>query len=72
MITGVLTMLVGETAFLGSLALAVWAATFFLLNVVYFLIFEEPGLELRFGDEYRRYRSEVPRWIPRRTPWENV
>jgi len=72
MITGVLTMLVGESVLLGSRVLALWTATFFLINVVYFLILEEPGLESRFGDEYRRYKSAVPRWIPRRTPWENV
>jgi len=72
MITGVLTMLVGESVTLGSRALAFWAATFFVINTIYFAILEEPGLELRFGDEYRRYKSSVPRWIPRRTPWENV
>jgi protein-S-isoprenylcysteine O-methyltransferase Ste14 len=27
--------------------------------------FEEPRLERRFGEEYRRYREAVPRWIPR-------
>ena len=26
---------------------------------------EEPRLRLRFGDEYVRYCTEVPRWIPR-------
>jgi len=72
MITGVLTMLVGESIALGSRALAFWAATFFVINTIYFVILEEPGLDLRFGDEYRRYKSSVPRWIPRRTPWENV
>ena len=72
MITGVLTMLIGESVVLGSRALALWAATFFLINAVYFVILEEPDLERRFGDDYRVYKSAVPRWIPRRTPWENV
>ncbi len=27
---------------------------------------EERSLETRYGDTYRTYRSEVPRWIPRR------
>ena len=26
---------------------------------------EEPLLEKRFGEDYRSYRSQVPRWIPR-------
>ena len=31
---------------------------------------EEPGLQRRFGDDYRRYKANVPRWVPRATPWE--
>jgi protein-S-isoprenylcysteine O-methyltransferase Ste14 len=39
------------------------------MNWVYFVLQEEPGLERRFGDDYRAYKRNVPRWIPRRTPW---
>jgi len=69
MITGVLAMIFAEALFLGSWALAVWGATFFVVNQAYFLMLEEPGLERRFGDDYRRYRAAVPRWLPRPTPW---
>ena len=69
MITGVVTMLIGETLFHGSRVLAVWAATVVLFNFAFFLGFEEPDLERRFGDGYRRYKAAVPRWIPRLTPW---
>ena len=69
MISGVLGMISGEALFLGSRAIALWLATFWIINVVYFIVLEEPGLVARFGDEYRRYRAAVPRWIPRRTPW---
>jgi len=72
MISAVITMLIGESVLHGSRVLALWTAVFFLLNGVFFVIFEEPDLERRFGDEYRRYKSAVPRWIPRLTPWENV
>jgi protein-S-isoprenylcysteine O-methyltransferase Ste14 len=34
-----------------------------------FVLVEEPGLERRFGDSYRAYKANVPRWIPRLTPW---
>jgi len=71
MITGVVTMLIGEALFHGSRVLAIWAAIFIALNYVYFITFEEPGLERRFGDDYRRYKGAVPRWIPRRTPWNS-
>ena len=42
---------------------------FFLGNALYFTFVEEPGLEGRFGDDYRRYKANVPRWMPKRRPW---
>jgi protein-S-isoprenylcysteine O-methyltransferase Ste14 len=65
MITAVLAVLVGEAALFGSVALAVWAAVVFAVNWLWFVLHEEPGLERRFGDEYRDYRRRVPRWLPR-------
>jgi protein-S-isoprenylcysteine O-methyltransferase Ste14 len=69
MITAVLAVLAGEAALFGSLLLLAWAAAFFALNHAFFLLVEEPGLERRFGADYRAYRRNVPRWLPRRTPW---
>jgi protein-S-isoprenylcysteine O-methyltransferase Ste14 len=69
MITAVLAVLLGETLIFGSIALAIWTALFAVINHVFFLAFEEPGTERRFGDDYRRYKENVPRWVPRRTPW---
>lgn len=65
MIMGVLIVLTGESLAIVSLKILSWAVIFFVLNTVYFLIFEEPGLEKRFGEEYRDYKRNVPRWIPR-------
>ena len=62
-------VLVGEAALFGSPWLLIWSAAFLAVNCVYFSIYEEPGLERRFGEEYRLYKRNVPRWIPRRTPW---
>ncbi|MHA2314349.1 MAG: methyltransferase family protein [Candidatus Hermodarchaeia archaeon] len=39
------------------------------MNHIWFIKREEPDLERRFGDEYRQYKRNVPRWIPRRSPW---
>jgi len=69
MISGVLITLLGETIVFGSAGLLIWFACFFTLNYAYFMLSEEPGLEKRFGEEYRRYKKNVPRWIPRLTPW---
>ena len=71
MIAGVLLMLTAESLFFGSWPLFGWVAVFFLLNTAYFSRFEEPGLERRFGEDYRHYRSNVPRWIPRWRPWND-
>lgn len=65
MITAVLAVLVGEAALFGSLPLAIWAAAFFALNHAFFLLYEEPALERRFGEEYLAYKRDVPRWLPR-------
>jgi protein-S-isoprenylcysteine O-methyltransferase Ste14 len=40
-----------------------------LLNLIYIPLLEEPQLEARFGNEYRRYVQNVPRFLPRLRPW---
>ena len=70
MITSVLLMLGAESLLLGSWHLAGWMLAFFLVNVAYFGWVEEPKLERRFADDYRRYKANVPRWIPKWRPWD--
>ena len=65
MITGVLLIIVAEALFFRSMPIAVWAAVFFVINAIYLPLFEEPGLERRFGDDYRQYKRDVPRLLPR-------
>jgi protein-S-isoprenylcysteine O-methyltransferase Ste14 len=65
MILGVLFILLGESILFLSSNIFIWAVFFFLINNLYFSLFEEPGLEKRFGEEYREYKRNVPRWIPR-------
>ena len=69
MITGVLFMLLAESMLFQSWPIAVWMGVFFLGNAIYFPLIEEKDLEKRFGDAYRQYRANVPRWIPRLRPW---
>ncbi len=70
MIIGVLLILLGESIFFGSIWLYLWFLFFLIGNHFYFIKSEEPGLVKRFGDGYVRYAENVPRWIPRRTPWD--
>ncbi|HLZ16753.1 MAG TPA: isoprenylcysteine carboxylmethyltransferase family protein [Cyclobacteriaceae bacterium] len=69
MILGVLLVLLGESACIWSVALLQWAGLFFVINTAYFIAYEEPGLEARFGTEYLDYKNRVSRWIPRLTPY---
>lgn len=70
MISGVLSILLGEVFISGSAALVNWFLIFWMLNLIYIPLIEEPGLENRFGASYREYKKHVPRWIPRISPWE--
>lgn len=72
MIIGVLIMLGAEAIFLGSRVAAAWALMFFVINNIYFVLLEEPGLERRFGGAYREYKLAVGRWLPAAEPWQNA
>lgn len=68
MISGVALMLIGESLLWGSWLLGIWAFSFVCINHIYFVVSEEPGLEKRFGENYRIYKAKVPRWVPRLRP----
>ncbi len=70
MISGVSLILAGEAVLFSSHYLLIWLIVFFLINHTYFMLVEEPGLAKRFGEEYEIYKQNVPRWLPRLTPWE--
>ena len=70
MISGVLITLLGEGIVFSSLWILFLFVFFTIGNHIYFIKSEEPGLVARFGDTYIEYRENVPRWIPRRTPWK--
>ena len=64
MIGAVALMLFGQALIWGSLIIGLWMIVFVGINHLYFIYMEEPGLERRFGDNYRDYKARVPRWIP--------
>ena len=65
MITGILTILLSEALILNSISIFYWLVLFFLINCVYFKLFEEKQLEINFGDEYLEYKKNVPMWFPK-------
>ena len=69
MYVGVLSVIVGQALVLGSTLLLEYAALIWLCFFAFVVLYEEPSLQRRFGAGYERYRTNVPRWCPRITPW---
>jgi protein-S-isoprenylcysteine O-methyltransferase Ste14 len=62
----------GAGAQLGSIVLAVVAGAIALLVFYLVIIKEERVLVVRFGSKFRRYLSEVPRFLPNPSLWRDV
>lgn len=71
MLTGAFLILFSESLFFGSWPVFAWALFFVAVNTVYIPLVEEQGLKKRFGEAYLTCKWNVPRWIPRWTPWEH-
>lgn len=65
MILSVIIMQVGEAILFASYGIALFTILNFVVNTIYLIYSEEPGLEGRFGDEYLEYKKKVRRWIPK-------
>lgn len=68
MYVGAILALVGGALFLASPSILVLAGLFWILAHGFVVLFEEPGLERRFGKRYTEYRRQVHRWVPRVRP----
>jgi protein-S-isoprenylcysteine O-methyltransferase Ste14 len=71
MISGALLILCAEALIIGSWPIAWWLVIFFIMNSIYFPLFEEKDLEARFGKEYLEYKNTVPMWFPKITSCNN-
>jgi len=69
MISGVILILFGEACALLSRPHAIWATFALILNLIYIPAVEERQLVRRFGEPYLEYCRNVPRFVPRLTPW---
>ncbi|MFQ5680019.1 MAG: methyltransferase family protein [Gemmatimonadota bacterium] len=71
MYVGGLSLLAGFSLWHRSLAMLLFTGLVWGLVHLFVVWVEEPGLERRFGEGYRRYRRTVRRWWPRR-PRPNI
>lgn len=63
MYLALLLILISYGIYLGNM-LAILVLPFFVLYINYFQIIpEEKVLQQKFGEEFEKYRSQVPRWI---------
>jgi protein-S-isoprenylcysteine O-methyltransferase Ste14 len=66
MYLSVTTIIFGEALLVGSTALVVYWALWFLAANVFVIGYEEPTLRRRFGRSYELYTEQVRRWLPGR------
>lgn len=59
----------GQGLLLGQPVLYVALAVGAIPVVAFVRLYEEPALARKFGADYEEYRRNVPRWLPRPTPW---
>ncbi len=69
MVTGFFLIWIGEGIFFESPGLFICALVYIAIVHPVVLFIEEPQLSDDFGESYGRYCNEVPRWIPRLTPY---
>jgi protein-S-isoprenylcysteine O-methyltransferase Ste14 len=70
MYLAVLAIILGQALLCGSWGALVYGGVILLMVTVFVRGYEEPTLELEYGEEYREYRRHVRGWIPRVRPWQ--
>jgi protein-S-isoprenylcysteine O-methyltransferase Ste14 len=71
MYVAVVSTILGEALIFGNVGLLEYGGVVWLLFHLFVLVYEEPTLRASFGSEYRDFCAQVPRWIPRVTPWSS-
>ena len=64
MYVGNISVVFAEALAFRSVGVLLYAILLSLVTHVYVTRSEEPALEARYGQAYRRYRETVPRWMP--------
>lgn len=63
MYLGMIAMMLGVALYFGTLPFYIATLAYFVVIDRVFCRYEEAKLETAFGDEYRRYRARVRRWL---------
>jgi protein-S-isoprenylcysteine O-methyltransferase Ste14 len=63
------SLILGQALLLGRARLVVYAGAVTAVAATFVKVYEEPTLAKTFGEQYERYRRNVPGWWPRIRPW---
>jgi protein-S-isoprenylcysteine O-methyltransferase Ste14 len=63
------SVILGEGMILGDVNILAYGVLAWLGTAWFVVAYEEPTLRKTFGAEYDAFYNNVPRWIPRRSPW---
>lgn len=69
MYVAVVAVILGQGLLFGDWRLLIYGALMWLAFHAFVLAYEEPVLAESFGAQYEDFRVNVPRWIPRLSPW---
>lgn len=72
MYVAVTSLILGQALLFGNLRVFLYGLFVWLAFHLFVLFYEEPTLRRTFGPQYETFCSNVPRWIPRITPWKAV
>ena len=68
----VVAVILGQAILFGDWRLMTYGVFMWLAFHAFVLTYEEPVLAQSFGAEYEDFRANVPRWIPRLSPWRTT
>ena len=69
MYVAVVSIIVGQALLFSNVQVLEYGAAAWRVAHLFVLAYEEPKMRSTFPEEYQLYRANVPRWIPRLTPW---
>jgi protein-S-isoprenylcysteine O-methyltransferase Ste14 len=69
MYVAVVSIVLGQALLLGRRALLEYGLGLWAAFHLFVLVYEEPTLRARYGEEYAAYCAAVRRWWPRLRPW---
>jgi len=70
MYVAALCVIFGQGLLLGNIKVLGYGALVWLPTHLFVRLYEEPTLKVHFRAQYDLFCAEVPRWIPRFTPWK--